>query len=270
MLTGEGRICWRKLLEEKSDLYFTEIVLIQNCLEDVLCINKEKSVYLCVPVGDQFDRHDVLQHHPGGEELLRDEDSAGWTQTLVVQSDRYWRNSLVWLGGVYLHTLFLHLHKKGKKTNCLTSSVKTFFKYKFIKKGTEKKILHSVNLLYTLNDISALRASSGNEEHVSLIKWKQVIDSVQEFLVLSQVCLWSDASAHKGFWSVTNYKSIKKNVKKRDPGCGSSGKLRHMKPCMRLTTRHHAELFHTFSGWWIFPHFLNQTTNQENKRQINR
>ena len=76
-------------------------------------------VYLSVTVRDQSDGHDVLQHGPGREELLGDEDSAVRTQTLIVQSDRYWRNSLVWSDSIHLHTLLLNLHeeKKNKKKN---------------------------------------------------------------------------------------------------------------------------------------------------------
>lgn len=79
------------------------------------------SAYLGVAVGDQSDGHDVLQHGPGGEELLGDEDPAGWTQTLIVQSDGYWRNSLVWSGSVHLHTLLLNLRQENKTV----TSVKT-------------------------------------------------------------------------------------------------------------------------------------------------
>ena len=71
-------------------------------------------MYLSVPIGNQSDSHDVLQHGPGGEELLADEDSAGWTQTLVVQSDGHWRDRLVRSDDSQLHTLLLHLHEKQK------------------------------------------------------------------------------------------------------------------------------------------------------------
>lgn len=72
-------------------------------------------MYLSIPVGDQSDGHDVLQHGPGGEELLADEDPAVWTQTLVVQSDSNWRNGLVWSGSVHLHALLLNLQEKTKR-----------------------------------------------------------------------------------------------------------------------------------------------------------
>lgn len=66
-------------------------------------------MYFSIPVGHQSDGHDVLQHGPGGEELLADEDSAGWTQTLIVQSNRYWNHGLAWSDCTQLHTLLLNL-----------------------------------------------------------------------------------------------------------------------------------------------------------------
>lgn len=72
---------------------------------------------LGVPVGDQSHGHDVLQHGPGGEELLADEDSAAGTETLVVQSDGYWRNRLVRPASIHLHTLLLNLHGSNNTPN---------------------------------------------------------------------------------------------------------------------------------------------------------
>lgn len=88
-------------------------------------------MYLSVPIGDQSDGHDVLQHDPGGEELLADEDSAGRTQTLIVQSDRNWRSRLIWSGGIYLHTLLLNLNETFNKT-----VAKNRFKYRLIERNT--------------------------------------------------------------------------------------------------------------------------------------
>lgn len=51
-----------------------------------------RTSYSRIPIGDQSDGHDVLQHGPRGEQLVADEGSAGWTQTLIVQSDRHWRD----------------------------------------------------------------------------------------------------------------------------------------------------------------------------------
>lgn len=77
-------------------------------------------MYLSVAVGDQSDGHDVVQNGPGGEELLADEDSAGWTETLIVQRDRHRRNRLVRSGGIHLHTLLLNLKQnpQNKKVAC--------------------------------------------------------------------------------------------------------------------------------------------------------
>lgn len=129
VLTGEGRVCRLKLLQKKDDIYiftvgqYSCLNLCQNHflwwheisspLSATWCIKREwGSVYFSVPVGHQSDGHDVLQHGPGGEELLADEDSAGWTQTLIEQSDRHWRNRLVWSGSIHLHTLLLNLQEK--------------------------------------------------------------------------------------------------------------------------------------------------------------
>lgn len=69
----------------------------------------KRSPYLGVSVGHQGHSHDVLQHAPGGEELLADEDSAAWTQTLIIQSDGNRRDRLVRSGSRQLHTLLLNL-----------------------------------------------------------------------------------------------------------------------------------------------------------------
>lgn len=67
------------------------------------------SLYLGVSVGHQSHGHDVPQHAPGGEELLADEDSATWTQTLIIQGDSNRGHGLVWSGSSQLHTLLLDL-----------------------------------------------------------------------------------------------------------------------------------------------------------------
>lgn len=95
-----------------------------------------RAAYLSVAVGDQRDGHDVLQHGPGGEELLGDEDPAGWTQTLIVQSDGYWRNSLVWSGRVHLHTLLLHLHQETRQQLQNTFKYKIFTRFLVLVKIT--------------------------------------------------------------------------------------------------------------------------------------
>lgn len=86
-----------------------------------VAMNKSKrnvrSANLSVPVGHQGDRHDVLHHGPGREELLSDENSAGRTQTLIVQSDRDRRNRLDWPGGIQLHTLLLDLHRTDTRSH---------------------------------------------------------------------------------------------------------------------------------------------------------
>lgn len=72
-------------------------------------LHPKRSPYLGVSVGHQGHGHDVLQHGPGGEELLADEDSAAWTQTLIIQSDGNRRDRPVRSGGRQLHTLLLNL-----------------------------------------------------------------------------------------------------------------------------------------------------------------
>lgn len=68
---------------------------------------------LGVSVWHQGHSHDVLQHAPGGEELLADEDSAAWTQTLIVQSDGNRGDRAVRSGSSQLHTLLLNLKTSG-------------------------------------------------------------------------------------------------------------------------------------------------------------
>lgn len=68
-----------------------------------------KLSYSRIPIGDQSDGHDVPQHGPRRKQLVADEGSAGWTQTLIVQSDRHWRDRRYWSGGIHLHTLLLNL-----------------------------------------------------------------------------------------------------------------------------------------------------------------
>lgn len=104
------RMMMLRLLQSKCGQKLRQRVHPMTC--DFLHYQRWGSAYLSVPVGDQSDGHDVLQHGPGGEELLADEDSAGWTQTLIVQSDWNWNNRLVWSDSVQLHTLFLNLHEK--------------------------------------------------------------------------------------------------------------------------------------------------------------
>lgn len=65
--------------------------------------------YFGVSERHQGHSHDVLQHAPGGEELLADEDSAAWTQTLIIQSDGNRRDRPVRSGSSQLHTLLLNL-----------------------------------------------------------------------------------------------------------------------------------------------------------------
>lgn len=67
------------------------------------------SPYLGVSERHQGHSHDVLQHAPGGEELLADEDSAAWTQTLIIQSDGNWGDRPDRSGSSQLHTLLLNL-----------------------------------------------------------------------------------------------------------------------------------------------------------------
>lgn len=67
------------------------------------------SPYLGVSVRHQGHSHDVLQHAPGGEELLADEDSAARTQTLIIQSHGNGGGRPVRSGGSQLHTLLLNL-----------------------------------------------------------------------------------------------------------------------------------------------------------------
>lgn len=73
------------------------------------------SEYLSVSIGHQSDRHDVLQHGPGGEELLADEESAGRTQTLIVQSDRHRSDRLIGSDSSQLHALLLNLGNANQK-----------------------------------------------------------------------------------------------------------------------------------------------------------
>lgn len=73
---------------------------------------------LGIAIWHQSDGHDVLQHRPGGEQLLRDEDSAGWTQALIVQSDRHWGNTLLRSGSIHLHTLLLNLRQEKQTVKC--------------------------------------------------------------------------------------------------------------------------------------------------------
>lgn len=75
-------------------------------------------MHLSVPVGHQSDGHDVLQHDPGGKQLLSDKISAIWTQALVVKSYRHLRNSLARPDGVKFHALLLDLKRRQTiKTN---------------------------------------------------------------------------------------------------------------------------------------------------------
>ncbi|TNN38479.1 hypothetical protein EYF80_051347 [Liparis tanakae] len=95
--------------------------------------------YLGVPVGDQSDAHDVLQHGPGGEELPADEGSAGRTQTLIVQNHGHGGNRLAGSGGVQLHALLLHLQEEEEKKS---SDVKlNVSEYTFIKETQAKNLL---------------------------------------------------------------------------------------------------------------------------------
>lgn len=71
-----------------------------------------RTSYSRIPIGDQSDGHDVLQHGPRREQLVADEGSAGWTQTLIVQSDRHWKDRRYWSGSIHLHTLLLNLEEK--------------------------------------------------------------------------------------------------------------------------------------------------------------
>lgn len=68
-----------------------------------------RSRYLGVSVRHQRHRHDVLQHAPGGEELLADEDPAARTQTLVIQGNRNGGHRAVRSGRCQLHALLLYL-----------------------------------------------------------------------------------------------------------------------------------------------------------------
>lgn len=49
------------------------------------CSPLREEAYLCIAVGHQFDVHDVVEHGPGGKELLGEEGPAAWTQALIVQ-----------------------------------------------------------------------------------------------------------------------------------------------------------------------------------------
>lgn len=158
MLTGEGRVSWGNLLwEREREFYIFQVQMWAKSFPSDgtnSCVHFKHKWLAClgVPVGDQSHGHDVLQHGPGGEELLADEDSAAGTQTLVVQSDSYCRNRLVRPAGSHLHTLLLNLHGSSNRRDTRLSSLHNVAKEHLFKilhyglqfeiKFSDKKFLH--------------------------------------------------------------------------------------------------------------------------------
>lgn len=69
------------------------------------------TAYLCIAVGHQSNRHDVIQQEPGWEEHLNEKLSAAGTQTLIVEPHLHWIGCLTGPGEVRLKALLQNLHK---------------------------------------------------------------------------------------------------------------------------------------------------------------
>ncbi len=72
------------------------------------------AAYLCIAVGHQSNRHDVIQHEPRGEEHLNEKPSAAGTQTLIVKPHLDRIDRLSGPGEVGLKALLQNLHKGSK------------------------------------------------------------------------------------------------------------------------------------------------------------